>query len=279
VRGILLSVATGIMLSAAAAIGKQVTAELPPFQVAFLRGVFLMAFLAPWLMRVGLRDLRPHRPGIHIIRALVSAAAVMLWFWAIKRVPLTDLVALEFTSPLFVLAAAIFFLGEESKLWRWSALGVGFAGSMIILRPGINEISIGNLAVLASAVCFAANRVLAKLLTRTDSPTTLVAVRGILMPFFMLPPAIYVWQWPSAAGWGWLLLLGALGTVNQFTATWAIKLADLGAIEPVNFLRLIWAALIGFFIFSEMPSTFTLIGGAIMIASVVYITQRERRAK
>jgi drug/metabolite transporter (DMT)-like permease len=277
VRGILLSVATGLMLSAAAAIGKQVTAELPPFQVAFLRGLFLMIFMVPWLVRVGIKNLRPHRTGIHIVRGIVSAVAVLLWFWAIKRVPLTDLIALEFTSPLFVLAAAILFLGEESKMWRWGALGVGFLGSMIILRPGFNDISIGNLAVLGSAVCFAANRVFAKLLTRTDTPTTLVAMRGILMTVFMLPPALYVWQWPTTTGWGWLLLLGGLGVINQFTATWAIKLADLGAIEPVNFLRLIWAALIGFFIFAEVPSTFTLIGGTIMIASVVYITQRERR--
>ncbi|MDA0241222.1 MAG: DMT family transporter [Proteobacteria bacterium] len=276
VRGILLAVLNGLLLSGVAAIGKEVTTDLPPFQVAFIRGITILIFMAPWFMRVGLSALRPHRFGIHLIRGLASAAAILLWFWALPRVPLADLIALEFTSPLFVIIAAILFLGEKAVAWRIGALIVGFAGSMIIVRPGFSDVSIGILAVLVSAVFFATNRVLAKLLLRTDTATTCIAVRAVLITAFMLPPALYVWEAPTNAQWGWLLLLGVFSVLNQFTATWAIKLADLGAIEPVNFLRLVWGALIGLVLFAEIPSPLTLIGGTIMVASVVYVTRRER---
>ena len=277
VRGILLAVLNGVLLSAVAAIGKQVSADLPPFEVAFLRALLVLIMMWPLLMRIGWQQLRPHRVGIHIIRSAVGAIAVLLWFWALPRVPLADLIALEFTSPLFVLAAAILFLGEKSFLWRWGALIVGFAGSMIILRPGLAEVSLGHLAVLGSAVFFAANRIFAKLLLRTNTATTCVAVRAVLITLFMIPPAIWVWRWPTTIEWGWLLVISVFSVVNQFTATWAIKLADLGAIEPVNFLRLVWGAVIGIVFFAEVPSIFTLVGGTVMISSVVYVTQRERR--
>lgn len=277
VRGILLAVISGILLSGATAIGKQLTAELPPFQVGFVRGVLLFLFMLPWMLRIGIRQFRPHRWWVHIARAIISAIAVLLWFWALPRIPLAELIALEFTSPLFVLVAAILLLGERSYTWRWMALGAGFAGSMLIVRPGFSEVSPGMIAILLSAICFAANRVMAKYLLRTDTPTTLVVIRAVLVALFMLPPALFVWEWPTTTQWGWLLLLGGIGMVNQFTATWAIKLADLGSIEPVNFLRLVWAALIGFFFFAEVPSILTMIGGSIMIGSVVYVTRREHR--
>lgn len=277
IRGILLVVVSGILLAIASAIGKQVVQELPPFQVAFARSFFMLVAMAPWLFRVGLANLTTRRPWLHIFRSFLSAVAVLAWFWALPRVPLADIAALEFTSPLWVFLAAILFLGEQSRLWRWGALVVGFAGVLIIVRPGFAEVSVGVIAVLASSVLFAANRILAKPLMRTDHPTTLIAWRTVFLMLFMLGPALYVWEWPSAAGWGWLLLLGAVGMVNQFTTTWAIKLADFGAIEPANFLRLVWTALLGFAFFAEVPSLFTLAGGCIVIVSVVYVARRERQ--
>lgn len=275
-RGIILAVVNGLLLSAIAAIGKEVTTDLPPFQVAFIRSVLILIFLAPWFHRIGWREIRPNRLGIHLIRGIASATAVLLWFWALPRVPLADLIALEFTSPLFVIIAAILFLGEKAVAWRIGALVVGFAGAMFIVRPGFTDISIGVLAVLVAAVFFATNRVLAKLLLRTNTATTCIAVRAGLITLFMLPPALWVWQEPTSAQWGWMLLLGVFSVFNQFTATWAIKLADLGTIEPFNFLRLVWSALIGVAIFAEPVSYLTLVGGAIMIGSVVYVTHRER---
>ncbi len=276
VRGILLAVANGFLLAVASAIGKQVTQELSPFEVAFIRSTFMLMAMLPWLFRVGLRHLKTRYPGLQIIRSGVSAVAILLWFWALQTVPLADIAALEFLSPLWVLAGAILFLGEKSRLWRWAALGVGFAGTMVILRPGFAEVSIGALAVVASTFCFAANRLISKFLVHTESPTTVIAWRTALLIVFMIGPALWVWEWPSLAAWGWLVLLGVLGAVSQFTTIWAIKLADFGAIEPVSFLRLVWAALLGLAIFSEIPSVFTLLGGAIVIGSVIYVARRER---
>ncbi len=277
VRGILLAVINGLLLAIASAIGKQVTQELPPFEVAFLRSVFMFVFMVPWLMRVGFSQLRTSRIDLHLTRAVISSVAILLWFWALQTVPLADIAALEFLSPLWVLAGAILFLGEKSRLWRWAALGVGFAGTMVILRPGFVEISLGAMAVILSTLCFASNRLMSKFLLRTESPTTVIAWRTGLLVVFMAPPALIVWQWPSLTAWGWILLLGFVGAVNQFANTWAFKLADFGAIEPVSFLRLVWAALLGLAIFSEIPSIFTLLGGTIVIASVIYVARRERR--
>ncbi|MDP6173783.1 MAG: DMT family transporter, partial [Rhodospirillales bacterium] len=148
VRGILLAVINGLLLAIASAIGKQVTQELPPFEVAFLRSVFMFVFMVPWLMRVGFSQLRTSRIDLHLTRAVISSVAILLWFWALQTVPLADIAALEFLSPLWVLAGAILFLGEKSRLWRWAALGVGFAGTMVILRPGFVEISLGAMAVI-----------------------------------------------------------------------------------------------------------------------------------
>ena len=277
--GITLVILSGLMLSVNGAIGKQLGQDLHPFFITFIRAFIMVLFLSPWVLRKGSIRIKTKRPGLHFLNGIFITLALFGWFWALPRTPLDLITAVGFTTPIFAVLGAIIFLGEKSQLWRWGALVVGILGALVIIRPTAEGIPPGVLAALFSALCFAVTKLLTKVITRTDPPGSIVFSQAFWVTILASPVAIYFWETPNWEQSLWILGLSVVTIMNHFAITWAIKLADIGLIEPITFTRLIWAAIVGYIIFGDQPNVYTLVGGSIVLASVVFIARYERQEK
>jgi drug/metabolite transporter (DMT)-like permease len=253
------------------------SAELHPFQVVFLRNLIGLLLMAPFILRSGFQVLRTKRLGLHMLRAAGFFGAMLCWFSAIPHVALVDAIALNFTAPIFITVLAALVLGEKVRLRRWAAIAVGFAGALVVLRPGFQEVTIWSLLVLGDAIIWSVTAILIRILTRTDSPTTIVAHMFLWVTPLSLIPALFVWQTPSLGAIGWLIGLAAVSTAGHVATTRALALAEASSLMPYDYTRLVFAGVIGFFVFHEVPDTMTLVGAAFIIASTLYIAHREAR--
>jgi drug/metabolite transporter (DMT)-like permease len=258
---------------------RYVSEAMPPFQIAFFRNVFGLAFLLPLLMRSRFGVLRTQRIGLHALRGVINIGAMLMFFTALSISPLAKVTALSFTAPIFLAVLAVLVLGERFRLYRWIAIACGFLGMLIILRPGIVEIDTGALLVTGSAALWAVAMVIIKILSRTESSVTIVAYMGIFLGIFSVFPALWVWEPFGLHTLGWLVLVGLFGTIAQMSLSQALKETDPTALMPFDFLKLIWTALIGAWFFAELPDVYTLIGAAVIFGSGLFIAFRERRVK
>jgi len=254
---------------------RRLSQEMPVSEVVFFRNLFSLLVVLPLVLREGPAKLLTKRPGLHLLRSLIGICAMWLWFYALSVVPVAEATALSFTSVIFGSIAAAVFLGERMRLRRWSAVIIGFLGAMVILRPGFQELSFGMLAVIASSVFWALALILVKHLSRWDSVVTIVALNQLLLTVLSAIPAWLVWQAPTLPQLAWALAIGICATTGHICMTSAFKWGDASAIFPVDFARLIWAAVLGYVVFAEVPDAWTWAGGAIIFASTAYITYRE----
>lgn len=266
---------SAVCFSITTAIIRHISADLAPLEIAFFRSLFGVLVLAPWLWHHGFSALRTEHIGLHILRGVVGGVAMLAWFYALSVIPLAKAVALSFTTPLLATIAAVVILGELIRLRRWTATVVGFIGTMIILRPGTEALDFGAILVLLSAVALAVNVVLVKILSRKETSTAIVAHFGIFMVPVTLVPALFVWRWPTAPELAWMILVGAFATLSHLCRARALALADVSAVVQYDFTRLPIIALVGYFLFSEVPDGWTWVGAAVIIASTVYVTHRE----
>ncbi len=251
--------------------------DIHPYEIAFFTSLFSFVFYLPWLIRSKFKPLRTKKIKTHLIRAFVNAGAVAVWYTALALTPLADATALILTSPLFVTLGAVLFLGEKARARRWVALAIGLFGALLIVRPGFQSVNIGFLFVILATLLSAASRIFAKHLTKWDKPITIGAWVALLQIPITLLMSLYSWRWPDFMQLVMLAAIGLLVGGAHFTLTSAYNRADVSALEPFNFIRLIVAALIGFFVFLELPDAWTWIGGIIIIASTSYIARREAR--
>ena len=275
--GVCLAIFSGIALMANGAIGKLLGGEIHPFLVTFFRSIIIMLLLFPWFARKGYHLIRPTSHRQQFLNGIVFTAAMVGWFWALPRTPLDMVAGIGFTSQLYAIIGAILFLGEKPRLWRWLALLVGFAGAMIIVRPGFIEFTPGILVLIITAVLFSTNRLMIKVIATKDNPETSVVWMSFWASIFTFPLAIFFWQIPDVTQALLLIFIALLTIVSHYSLAWALKLGDIGAIEPTTFMRLIWGALFGFFLFGDIPNIYTIIGALIVFASIAYIARRERR--
>lgn len=272
------AIASAFLFTASHGIVRHVGSTLHPFEVAFFSTLFSALFYVPLILRNGFGIMATQKIRLHVVRAFFNAAALVAWYMALSMVQLADATALALAGPLFATLGAALFLGERIHLRRWSALIVGAFGALVIIRPGFETISIGFLVVLASAASSAVAKLFAKHLTRWDSAVTCSAYVAILQMPITLALALPVWQAPNLRELGWLAVVGVFVALAQMAMVQAFKMADVGAIEPLNFTRIVWATSIGFFAFGEIPGLWTWIGAAIIVAASTYIARRESRA-
>ncbi len=256
---------------------RKVSAELHPFVVIFWRNAFSLMFLAPWLLRGGVANLRTRRIGLHMVRATSGLAALITWITALTLMPMAEVTALGFTAPLFVTVGAALFLREAVGLRRWLAVAVGFGGAMIILRPGIDAVSLPALIALGAAAFMATSFLLVKKLSSTETPMTIVFYMGLFMLPISAVLAAFQWKMPSPELWPWLVGVGLVATLVQMTMAKAFSVADVTAIMPFDFTKLIFTASLGFVIFAEVPGIWTWVGGAVIFSATVYTARREAR--
>ncbi len=275
-RGILLMFISTFFFSAMHASIRQVAAELHPFEIAFFRNVFALLVIVPWFVRYGLQPLRTTRFGLHILRTAFNILAMLSFFYALTITPLAEVTALGFTAPIFATILAALILGEVVRLRRWSAIAVGFVGVLIIVRPGLETIGLGQLLTLFSSLAWACALMTIKTLGRSEPSITIIAYMSLLMIPLSLVPALFVWQTPDAWQLAWLALIGLLGGIGQFCMTEALRQADTAVVMPLDFCKLLWVTALAYVAFGEVPDRFTWIGGAVIFASTLYIAYRER---
>lgn len=256
-----------------------VAVDMHPFEIAFFRVVFGFVALAPVFLRIGWTPLRTTKIRLFGLRGMLNAIAMLMFFYGLAITPLATVAALGFTAPLFATVLAMLFLGEVVRLRRWTAIAIGFLGTVVILRPGIIEIGLGPLLIVASAVVWSVALMIIKVLTRTESSVTITAYASIFLAPVCLVAAWPFWTWPTVEQLIWLAAIGGVGTIAQTAMNQSFKLADASAVLPVDFTKLLWAAAIGFVVFDEVPDVWTWAGGAMIFASATYIGIRESRLK
>ena len=251
--------------------------EMDTVQISFFRALFGFVVLAPVFVRHGWGPLRTRRLGLHALRGLLNAGAMISLFVALGLIPLAKFAALVFTAPLFVTVLALVFMGERIRGRRVGALVFGYAGTLLILRPDAGVLDLGSLVLLAGAASWALAMIVMKVLARTESSLTATLYYGVFVTPVAFLVALPAWQTPSGAQWLWLAAIGALGSLFQFCLSQALKEADATALMPLDFTKLIWAAVIGYLVFAEVPTVWTWTGGMMIFAAATYISYRERR--
>ena len=279
VQGILLMLVSTMLFSGMHALVRILANEIHPFEVAFFRNLFGLIAVAPLLFRTGATRLKSKQPWLQILRALLGVLAMTAWFYGLSVVPIATATALSFMSSIFASLGAMFLLREKMRLRRGLAVVLGFVGVLIILRPGVGVFDLNMLVVLFAATMWGLSVVVVKQLTRTDSTVSIVGWMSIIMTVLSAIPAYMVWVQPNLVQFAILVMLGVLATIGHFFITNALRIAEATAVVPVDFARLIWATIIGYFFFSDPLDIWTWVGGTVIFASGFYIVYREAKLK
>lgn len=274
-RGIFWMLVTGLCFVAVTALVKVVGPGVPPAQSAFLRYVLGLVFLVPLLPRLMRVRLGRRVLALFGLRGLVHALGVMLWFFAMTRIPIAEVTAINYLNPIYVTVMAVLLLGEKVALPRVLAIAVALAGALIILRPGFRELNAGHLAMLVTSMLFAVSYLVAKILSGTVEAAVVVAMLSVTVTIGLAPFALAVWVTPTWAQLGWLFGVAFFATAGHFTMTLAFRAAPLAVTQPVTFLQLVWATLLGLLFFGEPADGWVMAGGATIIGAISFISWRE----
>ncbi len=273
--GIVWMVLTTFCFAGVTGIVRYIGTDVAAVEAAFIRYALGLLLFLPWMGQL-LKNLPSKRIlKLYTARGLIHGLGVMLWFYAMARIPMAEVTALGYTAPIFVTIGAALFLGERLHFRRITAVAIGFLGTMIILRPGFHEIGAGQIAQLCAAPLFATSFLLAKRLTGEESPVMIVIMLSIFCTLTLMPGAIYYWTNPTLSELFWLGMTAVIATLGHYTMTRAIQAAPVTVTQPISFLQLIWAALLGIAVFGEPLDPFVLMGGGIVVAAITFISHRE----
>ena len=278
-KGLVFMLSATIVLASMHGMVRFLGGELHPFVIAFYRNLFGLLAVLPLVIRIGLPGLHTKHPRLMVVRGISGVIAMLAWFYGLAKVPTAEATALSFTAAIFSALAAFIFLKEKMRLRRWLAIAGGFVGVLVVLQPTSENYNPYMLLVLTSCIFWGLSVTIVKYLTRTDSTTSIVAWMSISITILSLPPALLYWEWPDLGQFLLLAVMGILGTLGHLAMARALSLADTTAVMSIDFMRLIWGALIGIFFFSDAFDINTWIGAMIIFASGLYIIFRESLAK
>jgi drug/metabolite transporter (DMT)-like permease len=273
--GIFWMLVTGLCFVAVTALVKYMGPRVPPAEAAFLRYLLGLVFLLPMLSSVRAAHLTPRQWGLFTLRGVFHSAGVILWFYAMTRIPIAEVTAMNYLAPVYVSIGAALFLGEKLAARRIAAIFVALIGTAVILRPGIREVAPGHIAMLFCAVTFAGSYLLAKMLADQVKPAVVVAMLSIFVTLGLAPFAIADWVTPGWNDLGLLFVVACFATAGHYTMTMAFAAAPVTVTQPVTFLQLVWAVLLGALVFAEPVDIWVFAGGTLILASITFITWRE----
>ena len=247
--------------------GREAQRELAVFQIMEMRSLIGLLLIAP-LIRAGggLAAMRTQRPRQHAARNLVHYAAQYCWFVALTLIPLAQVVAIEFTMPIWSALLAAVFLHERITTWKVLAIALGVFGVGLIVRPASTGLSAGQGIALVAAVGFAVSVILVKSLTRSDSALAIIFWMLVWQSLLGLLPALWVWRWPSATVWGWVLVVAFCGTFSHYCMARALQHAEATVVVPMDFVRVPLTALAGWLVYAERVDLFTVLGVVLILA-------------
>ncbi|MEP2030958.1 MAG: DMT family transporter [Paracoccaceae bacterium] len=273
--GVFWMLVTGLCFVAVTALVKIMGPRIPAPEAAFIRYLLGLVFLLPMLRPMLSARLSPRQWSLFGARGFVHSFGVMLWFYGMTQIPLAEVTAMNYLSPVYVTIGAALFLGERLAIRRIAAISVALLGAMIILRPGFREVNAGHLAMLVAAVVFAASYLLAKIMVDEVSPAVVVGMLSIWVTICLAPFAVAVWVTPTLPELGILFAVACFATAGHYTMTLAFQCAPMTVTQPVTFLQLVWAVTLGAVAFGEVVDIWVVIGGVVIMASVSFITWRE----
>ena len=277
--GIFWMFVTGLCFVAVTAIVKLMGPRVPAAEAAFLRYLLGLVFFLPMLKSLMTTQISRRQHLMFGARGVVHAIGVMLWFFAMTQIPLAEVTAMSYVSPVYVAIGAALFLGEKLAAPRMIAIGVALIGALIILRPGFRELNLGHFAMLSNGVLFAISYILAKKVADEVTPSVVVAMLSIWVTVGLVPFAVAVWVQPTLTDLALLFAVASFATAGHFTMTLAFQAAPLTVTQPVTFLQLVWAVSLGVLFFAEPIDGWVVFGGLVIIGSVTFITWREAMKK
>lgn len=270
-----LTAASAFVMNAEVLVMKLMGPAVPVAMIVCARSLAQLVWVAPTLARRGVGMFRTKHLKLHLLRGVLSVTSWSMYYYAFRLLPLATATVLSFTGVMFTTALAGPILGEVVRWRRWSATLIGFAGVLLILRPGVLPLELATLAQLCSALFGAGIVMVTKKLSASESTETIMLYIGLITSAASLPAAIAEWVWLSPGLWLALLFMAALGVTAMFMWITALRMADASLLSPLNYTRLVFAVASGALLFDELPDRYTLAGAALIIASAIYITRRE----
>jgi drug/metabolite transporter (DMT)-like permease len=255
-----------VQLLVIAVAGREAARQVNVFQVMEMRSVIGLCLLyLPIHLGGGLVTMKTSRLPQHVARSLIHYGAQISWFFALTLIPIGQVVAIEFTMPIWTAILAAMFLGERITVWKVVAIALGVIGVLAIVRPATGTVNPGQLIALGAAVGFGISIALVKFLTRTESALAIVFWMLVVQALAGLIPTLLVWTWPPPAVWGWVVVIAFCGTFSHFCMARAMLYADATVVVPMDFLRVPLTAIVGWLIYSERLDLLTLLGAALIL--------------
>lgn len=279
VKGAAVLMLAAALFAAMTALVKLLGANLHVTQILFIRQVVMTAIVAPQILSGFPGVLKTHHAGLQLLRIVMAIGAMMLGFTAVIHMPLADATALGFAKSFFVTIFAMVILRELVGPRRWVAVAIGFIGVVIMLRPGTDAFTLYGVMAVAGAGCAGLVMVLIRLMSRSDRPTTILSWQAIGVGLAMAFPAFWFWQWPTMTEWVLLLAMGVVSYLAQMANIQAYKWGEASMLASLDYVRLLYAAVLGYLIFGNLPDIATWIGAVIIIAASIYTIWREAKKK
>ena len=255
--------------------GREAARDVAVFQLMLMRSVIGLLLLGPLLHASGgLAAVRTQRVRDHVARNVVHYGAQYAWFAALTMIPLAQVVAIEFTMPIWTILLAAAFLGERITRWKLLAVALGLLGVGLVVRPDAAGLNAGQLVALAAAVGFAVSVILTKSLTGSDGALTIIFWMLLVQSVLGVLPALAVWRWPSATGWGWILVVAFCGTFSHYCMARALRHAEATVVVPMDYLRVPLTALAGWLVYAERMDLLTVLGAALILGGNLLNTRR-----
>ncbi|MFZ5965115.1 DMT family transporter [Thalassococcus sp. BH17M4-6] len=279
VVGILWMVVTGLCFVAVTALVKVLDGRVPAAEGAFLRYLLGLVFLLPVARTLLATRLSARQWRLFGLRGLVHTAGVTLWFFAMSRIPIAEVTAMNYLTPVYVTILAVFVLGEKLALRRILAIVAALAGALLILRPGFRALDPGHVAMLGTALLFSGSYLLAKILSGEVSATVVVALLSVTVTIGLAPLAALDWVTPTMFELAVLFGVACFATAGHYTMTLAFAAAPVSVTQPVTFLQLVWSVLLGVVFFAEPADPWVIAGGTVILLAISFITWREQQLK
>ena len=277
-KAIILNILSIVFFSIMVIFIRKASENLHILEVVFFRNLLAFIVMLPLLTSTGLAAIKMNNTKLFFMRGFFGAIGMLAGFTCLTLIPLAQATAISFSKPIFITIGATIFLGEIIKARRIAAIIIGIIGMLIIVQPGVNSLSFGIMLAIIAALAHSINALIVKKLTLTDSPQAIVTWMVIILIPITFVPAISVWQWPSFETWLYLWGIAIVGTLAHFSWTKSYTMAEITSLESIEFIKLPIMALFGWMIFSEIPGTWTWIGGSIIFISTIYISRREAKA-
>lgn len=279
--GIALVTGATICFAALDTAAKWLVRELPPLEVAWLRFVFHVLLLGAWLLPArGLALLRLGSWRLHALRGSMLASMTALNFFALQHLQLAEVGAIQFSVPILIALISAGFLGERLDARRWLAIVCGFAGVLLVIRPGSQAFHPAILLSVLNALIYAAFNLLTRRMAATESPDAMQLVSAMVAVVFIAPFALAVWQWPSGAlAWAVLVFCGLMGGVGHLFVARAHRHASAAVLGPFLYQQILYMTLGGWLVFAQVPDAFVVAGAAVVVASGLYLLALEWRGR